>query len=228
MRDVKTLLIRFLVLGFFLSCAFLRLGAAGPLFWTQSTLALTPKSTDRAAVANFDFQSVGSDSVVIDQVHPDCTCVTAPLEKTTYAPGERGQIAASFVIGRQTGDHAVTIQVKGHAGEQPFSTVLVLHIKIVDVVVFSPRFLYWKAEEPLDPKTVEVTLLAGEPIALRDVRAGNPAFTVKLTPTDDPRRFTLLVTPPPQRARSICPITVTTESTDHPETHEHGMVARLL
>lgn len=219
---------RFLALGILLACALPRVIAAGPLFWAQSTLALTPKSTDRVAVAHFDFQNVEKEAVVIDQVRPDCTCVTAPLEKTRYEPNDRGQITASFAIGRQSGVHTVTIQVTGHTGGQPFSSVLVLHVKIIDVVIFSPRFLYWKPEETLAPKTVDITLLAGEPIALREVRADNPAFTVKLSPTDDPRHFTLLVTPPAQRARSICPITVITESPDHAQTQEHGMVARLL
>jgi|GEM_PF-5273601 len=202
--------------------------AAGALVWDQTTVLLTPKSTDQRATAQFKFQNTGKEPVFINRVQPDCSCVTAPLAKTLYGPGEHGTVTASFAIGHQTGDHTVTIEVKGAEGDRPFSSVLILQVKIVDVVVFSPRFLYWKNDEPLSPKTVEVTLRPGEPLALKEIRAGNPAYTVKLSPTDDPRHFTLLVTPPTPRARSICPITVVTESPDHAQTHEHGMVARVL
>lgn len=221
-------MIRCLIVISLFWCACLPAFASGALLWGQTTAALAPKSTDEAATAVFRFQNIGKQTLVISEVVPDCTCLTAPLQKTRYEPGESGQIEARFVIGRQTGSHTVTIQVRGREGEQVHSSVLVLQINIVDVVVFSPRFLYWKPDEPLEPKSVTITLLPGQPITLRDVKASNPAFTVQLSPTDDPRKFTLLVTPPAQRARSICPITAITESSDPAKTHEHGMVARLL
>ena len=219
---------RLLVLTLMLCCNYHQVVAAGSLLWEETVVALSPKSTDSAAIAEFNFQNIGKDALVIKEIRPDCSCVTAPLDKMRYEPGEGGRITASFAIGRQTGDHTVTIQVQGNAGDQALSSVLVLHIKIVDVVVFSPRFLYWKADEPLVPKHVTLTLLPSELITLREVRAGNPAFRVQLSPTADPRRFTLLVTPPATYTRSICPIIVITESSDHAKAHEHSMVARLL
>lgn len=202
--------------------------AVGTLWWEQTTLVLTPKSTDQVATAVYKFRNIGKEPVVLSELRPDCSCVVTPLEKTRYEPGESGEMSARFAIGHQTGDHTVTIAVKGNAGEQAVSEVLILHVKIVDVVIFNPRFLYWKADEPLQPKTVEVALLPGESLTLRDVRVGNPAFQVKLITTGDPRHFTLLVTPPAQRTRSVCPITVITTSGDSTKTQEHTMVARLL
>jgi hypothetical protein len=198
------------------------------LQWSTTRIDVAPRSTDAFASAAFGFRNAGPDPVTIREVHPDCSCVAAPLEKTTYEPGESGVITAVFTLGGQTGDHTVPIEVRSDAKGKGASTVLVFHVAIVDAVIFSERFLYWQQTDPLTPKTVTVTLLAGEDLEFKDVKATNPRFTVDRLATDDPRKILLKVTPPSSRERAICPISVVTTSLRSGKTTEHTMTARVL
>jgi len=208
---------------------------AEPLFahlhWEKTEILLTPKSTAVSATAEFIFTNRGVADVFIDDIHPDCNCVTTPLNKTRYAPGESGRLVATFAVGHQTGEVTVPIQVRSREGMSGVanSAVLLLRVKIAEVVSFSPRFLYWKKGDPREPKTVDVSILHGEPITLREVHVENPAFRAKLMPTDDQERFILRVEPPPEGGRALCPLTVISESRESPaQKNEHTMIARIL
>src|SRR4051794_17169272 len=95
---------------------FLGLFSTTPLLaslrWEKTEILLTPKSTSASATAEFVFTNDGEGEVVVDQVHPDCNCVTVPLKKTHYNRGESGCLIATFVVGHQTGEHTVPIQVR--------------------------------------------------------------------------------------------------------------------
>lgn len=224
---------RTFVLGLRLSaffCAAVVAPARASLAWEKMRVDVAPKSTEPFATGEFDFQNTGTSPITITEVRPDCSCVTAPLEKKTYAPGEHGQITAIFSLDRQSGEHTVPIQVRTDAPGVDAAKVLIFHVSIIDVVSFSERFLYWRPGEPLTPKTVTVTLLAGERLEIKTVHAANPAFTAELTPAGDnqPGKFLLRVTPPVVRVRGICPITVLTVSPGQNKPIAHTMTARIL
>jgi len=201
------------------------------LHWETTEILLTPKSTSASATAEFVFTNRGATEVFIEGVQPDCSCVTMPLAKMQYMPGESGRLAATFAVGHQTGEVTVPIQIRSRDGlaGATNSTVLLLRVKIAEVVTFSPRFLYWKKGEPLGPKMVNVSILHGELITLKEVRAGNPAYRAELQPTKDQERFILKVAPPADGSRSVCPLTIISESKGNPATkNEHAMIARVL
>jgi hypothetical protein len=202
----------------------LRMDAA--LAWEKNRVELRVKSIDSAGTAVFNFKNEGTTPVTISRIQPDCGCVTVAADKPSYQPGEPGQIAATFIIGKQAGERTVPIQVSSDA-DSGGATVLILHVTIVPVVVFSEPFLYWKDEDPLESKTVTITLSAGEALTLKEVRSSNPEFRLRLQPTSDPLRYKLEVAPPFDRRRAFSTISaITTSPGQLPQ--EHSMIARVL
>ena len=82
--------------------AFLLLALATPVFgqlkWENPEQTFTAKPLDKVVAAKFRFTNVGTTSVKITDLHPSCGCTTAYLEKKEYAPGESGEIEASFSL----------------------------------------------------------------------------------------------------------------------------------
>lgn len=195
--------------------------------WETTALEISPKSTEVLAPAEFRFTNAGLSAVTIQEVRPDCSCITAPLERRTYHPGESGKVAVVFNVKGQVGEHHVPIQVTSLADGNTATAVLILHVKIRDVVVFSERFLYWRPNNDLVPKTVTITVDPQEDLTIQGARSENPAFQVELAPTQDPRRFELRVTPPAERVRTFAQIVVTTASSGNSQPTEHRLVARI-
>lgn len=202
--------------------------ARGELEWQRTSVEVVAKSTDNSATAEYRFKNTGVDAVTIREVQPDCGCVTTPLDKTTYAPGEEGRLLAKFELGDQPIDRHIPIHVQTESAGRKGNAVLVLRARINEVVRFAPKQLYWRANERLEPKTVTVTLAPDEKLKLTEAKSEVPSFQVNLTPTDDPNVFNLEVTPPSERSRAVGTIIVTAAAEDRPEPVVHRMIARVL
>lgn len=217
--------------GLPLFCALVFLAAAGAgraqLHWESTHLSITPKSTELQATAEFKFTNVGGAPLTIKEVHPDCGCVVPTPDSRAYSPGESGRVAVTFNVPGQLGDRDVPIQVISESAGKTSSSVVVLHVRIQELVTFSERFVYWKTEQPLNPRTVTITLAAGEDLTVKEVRAADPAFHTELASTSDPRRFTLKITPPAKRQRLATSVVVTTTPQQGGRVTEHRIVARV-
>lgn len=201
---------------------------SGELAWERTSVEVTAKSTEPAAIAEYRFKNSGVDPITIRQVQPDCGCVTTPLEKTTFAPGEEGRLLARFELGDQPMDRQIPIHVSAESAGRKFNSVLVLRAKIQEVVRFSQRQLYWRANERLEPKVITLTVSPEDKLTIKDARSETPSFKVELRPTDDPHTYHLEVTPPAERTRAVATIAVSTHAEDRSDPIVHRMIARVL
>ena len=104
-----------------------------------------------------------STKVTITKVTSFCGCTTVALEKKTYRPGESGRIRATFEVGHRSGKQTKRIVVRTDAAGAP-ATTLTLRADIPELLRLSRRFVFWKADEPREAKTIELTVVHDEPV----------------------------------------------------------------
>src|SRR2546430_1392077 len=83
-------------------------GARAELKWEQTSVDLQPALGDKQAVAHFKYENVGKTPVHFTSVHASCGCTTAQTQNEQVAPGEKGEITATFNIGGRTGTQVKT------------------------------------------------------------------------------------------------------------------------
>jgi hypothetical protein len=82
------------------------------LQWPHRSIELRPKPDEPQVVATFPFTNAGKEPVTITSLKTSCDCTTASLAKHTYAPGEGGEITATFTVGGRSGLQSKTILVQ--------------------------------------------------------------------------------------------------------------------
>src|SRR5437773_8877286 len=87
-------------------------GARAELTWEQTSVDLQPKFDDKQAVAHFKYENVGNTPVHFKSVHASCGCTTAQTQNEQVAPGQKGEITATFNIGGRTGTQVKTVTVQ--------------------------------------------------------------------------------------------------------------------
>ena len=165
----------------FLCAAFV--GAASTtqaqLAWEKTEIELRPKPGDEEAVAQFKYTNRGDRPIRITNVKSSCGCTVPALKKNEVAPGESGEITATFKIGGRTGTQVKTVRVDTDDPSQP-SANLVLKAVIPQGVQVQPAFVFWQTGEEVKPKTITVRAGEGSPLNDVDVTSSSPDFTTKV------------------------------------------------
>src|SRR5438094_5098810 len=86
--------------------------ARAELKWEQTSVDLQPAVGDKQAVAHFKYENVGKTPVHFTSVHASCGCTAAQTQKEQVAPGEKGEVTATFNIGGRTGTQVKTVTVQ--------------------------------------------------------------------------------------------------------------------
>jgi hypothetical protein len=198
---------------FFLSVVSLWItGAAAQaaLVWEKTTLELNPALGAPSAVGVFKYENKGDTPVHFKGApRTSCGCTVAALQKTEVAPGEKGEIKATFNIGDRTGVQMKTITVETDDPQNP-TTVLTLKANIAQLLELQPAFVFWQAGEEAKPKTIlakagkgvtlknlEVTSSSGDFTAKVERASGEGQFKINVQPKDTakPLNATLTVKP---------------------------------
>lgn len=154
-------------------------GFAG-LKWEQTQIELHPKPGDPSAVGSFKYHNEGKETVHIKSVHTSCGCTTATRAKDDIAPGESGEITATFKVGSSTGPQQKTVQVETDDPAAPV-TVLTLRAIIPQLVELQPSFVYWDANETPTPKVIKVKTARELNVKNLNVTSSSPDFETKVT-----------------------------------------------
>jgi len=156
--------------------------ARAELKWDQTTVELHPSFGDKEAVGHFKYENIGKTPVRFKSVHPSCGCTTAQSQLESVAPGEKGEITATFKIGDRTGLQIKTVTVEM---EDPAHTVTVLTLKTVlpEGLSVVPAFVYWMGGEEPKPKTIYVKAGKDFPARNLTVTSANAEFLTKVEPT---------------------------------------------
>lgn len=165
----------------------------GSLKWEQTEVELHPQAGDASAVGAFKYQNTGKQVVHFTSIHPSCGCTTATLKKNDVAPGESGEITATFKVGSSTGVQQKTVRVETDDPSQPVTT-LTLRAVIPQLLDVKPTFVYWENSEPAAPKIILVKTARELNAKSLNVSSSNAEFTTKVASTGS-GEFKIEVTP---------------------------------
>ena len=176
-----------------LLCASGGLPLHAELKWDTQKAELSPQPGDAFVETKFGFVNAGQTAVVIDSVQSSCGCMIATLAKTTYAPGERGEILARFNIGDRRGVNSKSIRVaiKG----EPEPTVLTLVVTIPEPARITPAMLVWEKGEAGKAKTISVQAQPNQPVRVLKVISSTPNFTAAVETIQEAQEYRITVTP---------------------------------
>lgn len=176
-------------------------GAQAELVWEKTEIELKPAFGDEEAVAQFKYENKGDKPVKVKSVRSSCGCTVASMKKNEVAPGEKGEITATFKIGNRTGLQQKTVTVETDDPARPV-TNLMLKAAIPQGVEIMPKFVYWETGEEPKPKTL--TVKPGSGIAIKNlaVKSSSPEFTTKVEAGSAPGEFQIVVQPQ-QTARPV-------------------------
>jgi len=139
------------VKSFFLLIFGLVTPVCAQLKWERPEQTLVPRLGEKTATAKYRFTNVSSSPIAILKVQPSCGCTTATLAKKAYAPGESGEIDATFNFAGHVGHQEKWISVTTDI-EDSDPTILSLVVDIPPDVTIRPEFVMWRIGDPIAPK----------------------------------------------------------------------------
>jgi hypothetical protein len=172
----------------------LAIPASAALTWENKEADLHPSLGDKTAVAHFKYKNTGDKPVKITSVHASCGCTTAALAKDVVAPNESGEITATFNIGGRSGVQVKTITVT--TDDQPDQpTILKMTTTIPQLLEVKPIFLFWSANDVLNPKTITVDVGGDFPVTKLNVTSTDKSISTEVQPVPDKKEFKIVVKP---------------------------------
>jgi hypothetical protein len=183
---------RILFLG--ICCLCISLTARAELVWEKTQLDLHPEMGAATAVGVFKYQNKGDKPVHFKAVRPSCGCTTAAMQKNDVAPGEKGEITATFNIGDRVGVQEKSITVDTDDSEKP-QTILLLKATIAQFLELQPAFVNWQTGDAPKPKTILARAGKGVTIKNLEVTSSSADFTTKVEPGSGAGEFKINVQP---------------------------------
>jgi hypothetical protein len=168
--------------------------AQAQLAWEKTEIELNPAPGTDSVVANFKYENKGDKVVNIKSVRTSCGCTTAALKKNDVAPGEKGEIVATFKAGDRTGMQVKTVTIDSDDPKSPVTT-LTLRANIAQLLDLQPQFVFWTANEDPKPKTIVAKTGKGVTIKSLEVTSSTPDFTTKVEPGSTAGEFRIVVQP---------------------------------
>lgn len=212
-------------LALMLLVAFASTAALGQLTFESETLVFTERAEAKKVEAAFAFRNETNAPITIDAVRTSCGCTTAKLSKKTYAPGESGEIEATFKFGFRTGAQRKDIVVK-YAGDTLPDQKLILVVKIAETVTFDPKLVFWRVGSAPKTKTMRVKIEAENGVRIAKATSSGSGFAVSLK-DEGKGRYAISVTPESTEHAQYSLITVETVSGDGGEPKSYQGYARV-
>ncbi|WP_309382430.1 DUF1573 domain-containing protein [Cerasicoccus frondis] len=143
------------------------------VFETTSVDGGVAKLGEKEFVAKFPFKNTGDSTITILSAKSSCGCTVPALAKKVYAPGESGEITATFSFDARTGHQQKTISVI--TDSEPKRATLRLEITIPEIMTIKPRVVFWNVgSEPLEAKQFQVVLGENVEADVRLIGGDNP------------------------------------------------------
>jgi Protein of unknown function (DUF1573) len=197
------------------------------LKWNQRTVEVTPGAPGEYTVAEFTFTNRGKAAVTLRDIQPDCSCVTAPLRKTTYQPGESGTITAAVAGTDERRERHIPIRLRYEEAGRTFDDLVVVNLRIPDAIRFSEEYVYWSGGEPRAPKTVSLAAAANARLQIQGVECSNPKFSAALQKTEG-EGYRLQITPPKDPGRAATDVFVLAVADGETSPRRYKIVGRVI
>lgn len=165
-----------------LLCLLVVATTAADLVFERETVPLTPKPGVDREIVRFPFRNTGTTPLTIDRVEVSCGCTTADLEKRTYAPGEKGELAIIFDLNGLAGRQTKTIQVYHDRGPMVLLTIDAL---LAEAPTITPTFLTWKIGAAADEQVAVLALPPGIGEEVKEITTSSKDVTTTLYPRDN-------------------------------------------
>ena len=198
---------------------------AAQLQWETRELEFSPSADQTQVTAHFKFQNVGQSEIKITSVSTSCGCTTAALGKNTIAPGEKGEIKATFNLGERDGLQQKTISVESTDPESP-KTSLTLRVRIPAVAQVSPNSLQWQLGGAPSAQTINIRILNDLPIHTISATSSDPRILARVEQAVPSKEYRVIVEP---KGTSEPVTAVLKIKTDYPVENpkEYTAVARI-
>jgi hypothetical protein len=201
------------------------------LQWETRELEFSPSVDQTQVIAHFKFQNVGQSEIKITSVSTSCGCTTAALEKDTVAPGEKGEIAATFNFGKRVGflENTIveqkTIVVESTDPESP-NTSLALKVHIPALAQVRPSSLQWALGESPFAQAINIKILNDFPIHAVSAISSDPRILARVEQTVSSKEYRVIVEP---RGTSEPVTAILKIKTDYPSENpvEYIAIARI-
>ncbi|MEM1208384.1 MAG: hypothetical protein AAGI54_03870 [Planctomycetota bacterium] len=178
---------------------------AGELQWSARRVSVSPVAPRAVVPVDFAFENVDAASdadatpIELLSVKPGCGCTAVgvfldPIEGEDAAattepmalpavipPGRSGRLAVAFHVGSRRGVQRKPIVVRWHTPGVPRSEqvrTLVLEVDLPEAIQLEADAVVWGPGEPVEPRSVTVTI----PASVRDAAEASG----RLLPTDTP------------------------------------------
>ncbi len=153
---------------------------------------------EKTVTRDFKFTNVGDKAVKITQADGGCSCLTTQVAggKFAYGPGETGILRAMFEVGSFQGavDKPIKVWLEGDPEDSPSATVT-LRVNIPVIIALEPKTVRWEVGDPVEPKTIDVTMNYKQPIHIKSVSTSNDSFSAKLITVEEGKHYKVQITP---------------------------------
>jgi hypothetical protein len=182
------------------------------LRWETRELEFSPAIDQKEVTADFRFQNVGQSEIKITSVNTSCGCTTAALEKNTIAPGEKGEIKATFNVGERVGLQHKNVFVESTDPESP-KTSLALKVHIPALAEVRPSSLQWALGKSPSAQAINIKILNDFPVHAVSAISSDPRILARVEQMVPSKEYRIIVEP----KGTSEPITATLEiKTDYP------------
>ena len=159
--------------------------------------------------AHFAFKNTGTSTVTVKSITTTCGCTTATLDKKTYAPGEQGEILATYKFPFHTGAlrKLVTVVTDDHPKEP---AILDIRVFVHEPFQVKPALVYWRTGGAPEVKTVQL-LADGYPVHIKSVTSSNPRIAATLQTVKAGEEYNIAITPTDTAQKDAAEISVLTD-----------------
>ena len=206
---------------------------AAALTFEKELLEIHAPPDATAIVADFNFENKTDQPVTIAKVDKTCSCIGVLVadSKLIYAPGEKGQIRATFDMGNFSGvvNKTVVLWLDSDPPGKP-SITLTVEVHIPVLVVLKEKTLKWQIGAKPETQTIDITVDYSKPIKILSTNCTSENFKVELKTLEEGKHYELLVTPAETKEPGLAIIRIETdcEITRHKILQAFAVIRREL
>ena len=187
---------------------------AGGLTFDKELLEIHAPADAGSVLAEFNFENKTDQPVTIAKADKTCSCISVQItdSKLVYAPGEKGQIRATFDMGNFAGviNKTVVLFLDKDPPEKP-SVTLTVEVHIPVLVVLKEKTLKWKLGDTPDTQKIDITMDYAKPIKIVSTSCTSDNFKVEVKTLEEGKHYELLVTPANVKEPGLAIIRVETD-----------------
>jgi hypothetical protein len=182
----------------------------GQLQWDHQELEFHPSVQESNTVARFTFKNTGTNTITIASIQASCGCTTATTEKTSYTPGEKGDIVATFTFEGRIGLQEKTLLIQTDELNNSLH-LLKLKVFIPELLKLTPSLVFWRSGDDPSEKIVSVVVNHNKPIRILKVVSDTPQFVANFEVLKEGQEYRISIKPTDTKTSATGSILIETD-----------------